>query len=231
MILYELDGKEDFRFSPHVWKINMTLLHKGWTSDIERIPVKFSDKSPIEEKGFNTVPVLVDKEKWIGDSLKIAEYLENEYPERPSVFGDETAKNTTFILNKFIDYNFITSFARIIVGDIYNHIHPDDKEYFKVTREEMMGSTIEEISNTSKQRIPSLQKQLEPFRKILKENPYIAGSQPMYCDYILFGFFMWARCSSPKTLLDPTDPIREWRERMLDLYGGYARKARGYKDT
>ena len=57
---------------------------------------------------------------------------------------------------------------------IRKRCHPDDKEYFKVTREEMMGSTIEEISNTSKQRIPSLQKQLEPFRKILKENPYIA---------------------------------------------------------
>ena len=77
----------------------------------------------------------------------------------------------------------------------------------------------------------SLQKQLEPFRKILRKTPFIAGSKPMFCDYLLFGFFMWARCSSPKTLLEATDPMREWRERMLDLYDGYARKARGYSNT
>ena len=231
MILYELDGKEDFRFSPHVWKVIMTLHHKNLTDTLKIIPVKFSDKTPIKEKGFNTVPVLVDNDKWIGDSVKIAEYLDNTYPEKPSVFGDETAKNTTLILSKYIDYNFISGFARIIVGDIYNHIHPDDKEYFKVTREKMLGASIEEISKTSDERIPSLQKQLEPFRKILRETPFIAGSKPMFCDYLLFGFFMWARCSSPKTLLETIDPIREWRERMLDLYDGYARKARGYSNT
>ena len=89
MILYELDGKEDFRFSPHVWKVIMTLHHKNLTDSLKIIPVKFSDKTPIEEKGFNTVPVLVDNGKWIGDSIKIAEYLDNTYPEKPSVFGDE----------------------------------------------------------------------------------------------------------------------------------------------
>ena len=112
MILYELDGKEDFRFSHHVWKVIMTLHHKNLTDSLKIIPVKFSDKTPIEEKGFNTVPVLVDNGKWIGDSIKIAEYLDNTYPEKPSVFGDETAKNTTLILSKYIDYNFIAGFAK-----------------------------------------------------------------------------------------------------------------------
>ena len=46
MILYELDGKENFRFSPHVWKIIMTLHHKNLTDTLKIIPVKFSDKSP-----------------------------------------------------------------------------------------------------------------------------------------------------------------------------------------
>jgi len=33
---------------------------------------------------------------------------------------------------------------------------------------------------------------------------------------------------SPAQLLEPGDPLCAWRERMLDLYGGLARKARGY---
>ena len=93
MILYELNGKEDFRFSPHVWKVLMALHHKNLADNLKRIPVKFSDKTPIDEKGFKTVPVLVDNDKWIGDSVKIAEYLDHTYPKK-SVLGNETAKNT-----------------------------------------------------------------------------------------------------------------------------------------
>ena len=230
MILYELNGKEDFRFSPHVWKVLMALHHKNLADNLKRIPVKFSDKTPIDEKGFKTVPVLVDNDKWIGDSVKIAEYLDHTYPKK-SVLGNETTKNITLILAKYIDYNFIPGFAKVILGDIFNHIHTDDKEYFRMTREKMMGATIEEIANNSDNQIIPLQKQLEPFRKILRDTPFIAGSQPMFCDYYLFGFFMWARCSSPKNLLEEDDPIREWREKMLDLYDGFARKARGYSDT
>ena len=40
--------------------------------------------------------------------------------------------------------------------------------------------------------------------------------------------FQWARAMSPVRLLEPDDPIFAWRERMLDLHGGYAREAKGY---
>ena len=74
----------------------------------------------------------------------------------------------------------------------------NDKEYFKVTREKMLGASIEEVSKPSDEKIPSLQQQLEPFRKILRETSFIAGSKPMFCDYLLFGFFMWAAALVPK---------------------------------
>ena len=43
---------------------------------------------------------------------------------------------------------------------------------------------------------------------------------------VLFGYFMWSRCGSSQILLEMKDPIYAWRERMLDLYGGLARKAK-----
>jgi glutathione S-transferase len=44
----------------------------------------------------------------------------------------------------------------------------------------------------------------------------------------LFGAFQWARVMSPLRLLEPDDPVFAWRERVLDLFGGYAREARGF---
>ena len=76
MILYELDAINEQYFSPYTWRILMSLNHKGLYEDVKRVPVKFSEKSEINNKGFNTVPVLNDNGTWTGESLQIAKYLE-----------------------------------------------------------------------------------------------------------------------------------------------------------
>jgi hypothetical protein len=35
--------------------------------------------------------------------------------------------------------------------------------------------------------------------------------------------FQWARVMSPQELLAPEDPLCQWRERVLDLFDGFAR--------
>ena len=52
--------------------------------------------------------------------------------------------------------------------------------------------------------------------------------RPAHGDYAVFGAFQWARATSPFKLLEPDDPVASWREWMLDLYGGFARKSVGY---
>ena len=47
-------------------------------------------------------------------------------------------------------------------------------------------------------------------------------------DYAVFGGFHWARATSRFKLLEPDDPVAGWRERMFDLFGGFARKSVGY---
>ena len=37
-----------------------------------------------------------------------------------------------------------------------------------------------------------------------------------------------AQISSPFGLLEPSDPVYAWRERLLDAHGGLARRAKGY---
>lgn len=42
---------------------------------------------------------------------------------------------------------------------------------------------------------------------------------------------MWARTVSPLRLLQADDPMYAWRERLLDAFDGYARKARRIHDS
>ena len=67
---------------------------------------------------------------------------------------------------------------------------------------------------------------LEPARRVLQEQKFLAGEQPAYPDYALAGAFLWARIASPLELLEQDDPVHAWRERMLDLFDGMGRKAK-----
>jgi len=207
----------------------MSLHHKGLYLDTKRVQVKFSDKSLISHKGFKTVPVLEDGDIWTGESLKIAKYLEEAYPDKPSLFGGKEQMELTSIINNILDPKILSILARIIVADVYKVLQPDDKNYFRETREKMLNKKIEDIDIESKKYITFLQKELNPFRRIIKDNNYFTGDKPMYCDYLLFGFFMWARNTSSKQILDRDDLLWHWRDRMLNLFDGFAKKSNGYE--
>ena len=229
MILYELDAINEQYFSPYTWRILMSLNHKELYDETKRVQVKFSDKSLISHKGFKTVPVLEDGNIWTGESLQIAKYLEEAYPDKPSLFGSKENMELTSIINHMLDPKILSILARIIVSDVYKVLQPDDKVYFRETREKMLNKKIEDIDLESEKYIIILQKELNPFRRILKDNDFFSGKKPMYCDYLLFGFFMWARNTSPKQLLDKNDILWLWRERMLNLFDGFAKKSNGYE--
>jgi glutathione S-transferase len=77
-------------------------------------------------------------------------------------------------------------------------------------------------------RVAAFRTSLNPLRLTLKAQPFIGGAQPLYADYALFGPFQWARCISPFQLLERDDPVRQWRDRLLDRFDGLARAAPAY---
>ena len=85
-ILYSLCGRDETRpFSPHCWKVSLALAHKGL--DYIEKPVPFT-QIPTLENGFSkTVPILRDGNLLIRDSFDIALYLEETYPDGPTLFG------------------------------------------------------------------------------------------------------------------------------------------------
>ena len=50
-----------------------------------------------------------------------------------------------------------------------------------------------------------------------------SGATPACADYALFSVFQWAWIVSDFDLLETDDRVAAWRERMLDLFDGFAR--------
>ena len=111
----------------------------------------------------------------------------------------------------------------VIVADVHERVDPADDEYFRAQFEGFLKCTLEEARTRVPQALERLQRALEPMQAALKRQAYVCGAAPAYADYILFSLFEWARIMSPQPVLDAAQPLYAWRERMLDLYDGYAR--------
>ena len=92
--LYDLAGAQpERRFSPYCWRIRLALAHKNLP--VETIPWRFTEKAEIAASGQTLVPVLVDGDRRIADSWTIANYLEDTFPDSPSLFGGASGRDLT----------------------------------------------------------------------------------------------------------------------------------------
>src|SRR5690606_6204917 len=99
--LWELRGEEDRRYSTFSWRTRMALRHKQL--DVEYRPVLLTDKAAIDFSGGKTVPVIRDGDTVVRDSWAIAEYLERQYPDRPSLFGGPAGHALSRLVNNWVD--------------------------------------------------------------------------------------------------------------------------------
>lgn len=225
--LYDLAGaEEDRRFSPFCWRIRMALAHKELPA--EAIAWRFTEKETLAPTGQGRVPVIVDKDRWLNESWVIANHLEDSYPERPSLFGGNAGRAVTRFVQGWADTALHPGLLRFVVRDVWQHVHEKDKAYFRKSREERFGATLEAFQSGRVERLPVFRQSLQPLRNLLEAQRFLGGDKPLYADYIAFGGFQWARCISPFKLLERDDPVAAWRERMLDLFGGLARESKGY---
>ena len=224
--LYDLAGAEDERrFSPNCWRITLALLHKGLA--FTTVPWRFTDKAAIAFSGQGAVPVLVDDGQVVHDSLPIALHLDAHYPARP-LYDGEQARALTACFNQWVLRAVHPPILKAILPDLFSHLHERDRSYFRTSREQRFGMTLEAFAADGDQAVAQLSEALAPVRTVLAAQPFVCGTAPGFADYVLYGPFQWARAVSPVALLAHDDPVFAWRERVLDLYGGYARNALGY---
>ena len=229
IVLYELGGKEGQRYSQFSWRTRLALAHKGL--DFDTVPVAVSDKAAIAFSGQTKVPILKDGETVVSDSWKIAEHLEQAYPDRPSLFGGERGRALARFVNIWADRQLVGRLAQMLMIDILGIVDAKDGTHMRSGIEAAFKKSLEDLSAKRGDDVAGFRRLLDPARVSLRTQPFISGDSPAYADYIVFSLLQWARIVSTFEVIEGADAIAAWRERMLDLYGGLARKENGRAAT
>jgi len=208
--------------------VRMALAHKGLA--VETVPWGFTEKDRLPEPNAGRVPVIVDGGTVVHDSTAIADYLEEHYADRPTLFGGETGRALARFVQNWTETVLQAGIIPLVVLDIHRHSRPQDQDYFRRSREERFGKILEEVVRDREARLPAFRVSLDPLRRTVERQDFISGNAPAYADYIVFGAFQWARAISDFELLAADDSVRAWRRRMFDLYGGLARSVPAYGD-
>jgi glutathione S-transferase len=223
--LYELALDNGCSASPYVWRIRYALAHKGLPCEsvllgFTEIPTAFGGR-------FKTVPVLECGDAMLAESWDIAEYLDRVFPDRPVLFTSPAEQAMVRLTDSWFSAEILRKMFAVYVLDIHNAARPDDRPYFRRTREQRLkGATLEEFTENRTSRLPALRDALLPLRAHLSRFPYLGGSAPNYADYIALGAFLWVASVSTLPLLAHDDALRAWIDRGFDLYGGVGRDPR-----
>ncbi len=215
--LYELCGRDDRRFSPYCWRTRLALAHKGL--DYETVPVRFTAKEVIAFSNQDRVPVIRDGETVVNDSWSIACYLEDAYPDRPSLFGGEDGRAMTLFFNAWTDSQINSRIVSLVVRDVYELTDEADRDYFLETREQRFGISLDALHAARDETRAAVRAAFAPARTVLASRAFFAGAAPGYADYILMGTLQWLRMVSGYRVLEQDDPIIAWRARMFDQLG------------
>ena len=221
-VMFDLCGAGDERFSPYCWRSRMALAHKGL--DVETRATPFTRIAPMTDGFSRTVPVLEDHGTRISDSFAIALHLEETYPAAPSLFAGEGGR----ALSRFVESwanSLHGPILKAVILDIHDRLAPDDRAYFRDSREKRFGTTLEALQADRESHRDAFRAGLLPMRLMLKAQPFIGGETPLFADYILFGTLQWPRMVSDFPMLEAGDAVAAWFERCLDLYDGLGRMA------
>ena len=224
--LYELVIANGRSASPYVWRIRYALAHKGIR--FESIPVGFTDIPKILEGRFKTVPIIEHAGTAMAESWDIADYLERSFPSGTPLFSSAAERAMVKLMDTWFMAEVVRKLFRLYVLDVYNAARPQDKAYFRQTREARIhGTTLEAFTANRIELLPALRESLAPLRARLSVEPFLGGATPNYADYIALGAFQWVSSIATLPPLDPSDqPLLRWLERGFDLYGGMGRDSR-----
>jgi len=183
-------------FSTNVERVALALAHKGL--EVESVVISYEDRSPVVEvSGQGLVPVLVDGDVVVPDSLAILRYLEERWPD-PPLFPREAARRAE--LDVFLAW--FNEVWKVAPNAIEDELERDDPDHARVQE---LGARMHDS--------------LDLFERLLDGRDHLFGDELSAADCAAFPFLKFAK------LRDPEDD--ELFHRILDdnlqLDGGFPR--------
>jgi len=215
--LYDLVLQDGTPFSPFVWRVKYALAHKGLA--FTTVPVGYLDVPTLCGGGHRTVPIIDDAGEVVGDSWRIVDFLDARYGD-PRILATRTERAMVRLIDHWYAAKVAPVIFRLVALHILIELRPADQDYFRRTREQRIGATLESLESERAARIDSLRELLGPLRTSLAEGPFLAGESPNYADYIAFSAFRWIGAVTPVPVLKADDPLAAWVRRGYGLFGG-----------
>jgi glutathione S-transferase len=213
--LYELCGAETDRlFSAYAWRVRLTMGYKGL--DFTSRPTPFTEIPNILDGNHSKVPVLIDDEKVLSESFDICTYLEESYPQTPRIFGGAGGRENAALIDNLIITGLYPTITRLIVRDIAEKLSPVDHEYFRTSREQRLGGTLEDIQRGRDKERERLAVFLKPYRRRLDVAPFLGGQSLLFSDIALAASFCWAKATSSYDTFNGDPVFGAWFEKVLE---------------
>lgn len=131
------------------------------------------------------MPVIVDllhDNQAVQDSWTIAKYLEEKYPNTPSLFNGNVGVHHFF--TDYCTHNLLGHIFRLSVLTIHSKCG-DQKDWFRQDREKFFKMSLEKFAGDEKPHIAALKKNLVLLAKTLQQFPFLTGAQPGWADVVL----------------------------------------------
>ena len=167
-----------------------------------------------------TLPAIVDASSTppvvIADSLAIAEYLDEKYPDRPVL--PKPGKALQYVFEQWFVSLRSAELSQIMLPAIATILDDRGKVYYQETREKRLGKKLEELSPKGEARDGHWKVVQSAFGRIaavIEQNgpgvDYIAGgSEPTRADFIYISLLICIRAMMPD----------EWENRVKHWNGG-----------
>ena len=156
-------------FSTNVERVALALAHKGL--EVESVVISYEDRSPVVEvSGQGLVPVLVDGDVVVPDSVAILRYLEERWPD-PPLFPRDAARRAE--LDVFLDwFNRVWKVAPNAIEAELEREHPDH---------EVMAELAAQMHDS-----------LDLFERLLEGRDHLFGDDLSAADCAAFPFLKFA---------------------------------------
>lgn len=217
MLLYDLAGADErLRWSPFCWRVKLALKHKQLPYDT--VPWRYFEKNLIAPSGQGAVPVLVVGDRYLADSWQIAQHLEAAHPDGRPLFREPAPHTLTLFIKHWVEAQVHTHLRHLTMLDILPLLDPRDRAYFRTSREQSFGQTLEDFCADRTGHRQRLQRSLEPARRMLLAQPYLCGTEPGFGDHLLLSALLWGRVACGEELLESDDPVARWRDGLIRHY-------------
>jgi glutathione S-transferase len=185
-----------FEFSQFSEKVRLILDYKGLDYKKVEVTPGIGQLEVFKISGQRQVPVLKDGDTVIADSTEIALYLDRQYPEKPIIPTDPTARGLCLLMEEWADESLGLKGRKVFLSALNHYqnfrtslLPKDTPDLIKnlvgalpTNLLDVLGTGVGLGTDTFKAAEKGLKQDLEALSLILQSKPYLVTDEPTLAD-------------------------------------------------